>query len=65
MLKPEEEMMQKRFLSPLQREIIAILAIKILILYLLKQCFFSDPVAQHWTVPDMDTVFFSPVTQVE
>ncbi|WP_176329742.1 cytochrome oxidase putative small subunit CydP [Thioflexithrix psekupsensis] len=57
--------MQKRFLSPLQREIIAILAIKLLILYILKQCFFSEPVAQHWTVPDMDTIFFSPSTHLE
>jgi len=57
--------MQKRFLSPLKREIISVLAIKIMILYLLKICFFSEPIAQHWTVPNMDGVFFPSTIKVE
>ncbi|EIJ44215.1 hypothetical protein BegalDRAFT_3397 [Beggiatoa alba B18LD] len=57
--------MQKSFFTPLKREIISILAIKLLILFVLKNCFFSEPIAQHWTVPNMDGVFFSSVIKVE
>ncbi len=53
------------YFTPLKREVISILLIKLLILYVLKVCFFSEPIAQHWTVPHMDGVFFSSVIKVE
>lgn len=51
--------MYKFFQRPLIRELIIVLAIKLLILYFFKITFFSNPVAISWEAPDIDKVLLS------